>query len=179
MRRKTEIHRHHGGFMATHHRQRGLAIASSDRFILIESPAHLFLQRRVVLDDEQVPRCFVHAASLGSLVGATLSCPSGNTRRTRVPTSGVLSTRIRPPSPVTYCALSYTPTPMPVALVVWKGLNNRSRTNSGVMPTPLSVTSMTAASSSRRSRTETRPLPALASSAFCTKCPITCSSWST
>ena len=51
----------------------------------------------------------------------------------------LMSTVMLPPSSRTYCALSYTPTPMPAALVVWKGLNSRSRTNSGVMPTPLSV----------------------------------------
>ena len=105
-RRKTEVHRDDGRLVATHRGNCRLAIARDDRFVLIECPAHLFLQRRIVFDDEQVPARLAHAASLGSRVEAAVSCPSGNTTRTRVPTLAVLSTRIRPPRSVTYCELS-------------------------------------------------------------------------
>jgi hypothetical protein len=38
--------------------QRTLTIIGGQRFVLVESPANLFLQRAVVLDDQQVRQLF-------------------------------------------------------------------------------------------------------------------------
>jgi hypothetical protein len=43
-----------GGCVTAHLRQRALAVVSGHGLVLVERPAHLFLQRSIVFDDEQI-----------------------------------------------------------------------------------------------------------------------------
>jgi len=108
MRREAEVHRGHGGLEPTQLSDCRSAIVRDYRFIGIESPAHLLLERGVVLDDQQRPARFRHqAASSIDLAGSGMPAATcGNSTRTRVPLPSRLSNRMRPPSPVTYCWLS-------------------------------------------------------------------------
>src|SRR5262245_1115233 len=174
LRGQAEVHRDHDRLIAPQLRERALAIAGRHSLELIERPTHLLLERGIVLDDKQGSAFrAAHATSRNDSSPAALTSERGTKTRTLVPAFGALSTTMRPPSPVTYWKLSYTPMPMPCGLVVWNGLNSRSRTNSGVMPAPASTTSTTAFAPSRNTRTVTWPFSPAASSAFWIRCPIT------
>jgi hypothetical protein len=56
--REPEVHRRDRRLEAAQLRERTLAVVRDDRLVLIERPAHLLLQRRVVLDDQQRPALF-------------------------------------------------------------------------------------------------------------------------
>src|SRR6185437_2386712 len=177
LRRQPEIHGDDRRLIAAQLGERALAVAGDHRLVLVERPLHLLLQGRVVLDDQERAAILGHAADSPTARPPPTTCPSagsgvsfgaasGRRRNTRVPLPGALSTLMFPPSPATYCELSYTPIPMPVGLVVWKGLNSRSRKNSGVMPAPWSRTSRSARSASTPTRTLTFAGVGLASIAF-------------
>src|SRR6185503_18059076 len=103
VRRQPKVHRDDGWLAAAHLGDRRLSVAGDDRFVPVECPAHLFLQLRIVLDDQQRPARFGHAVLPAA---GALTSPRGNSTRTRVPCPGSLSTSIRPPRPATYCELS-------------------------------------------------------------------------
>src|SRR5579864_7738580 len=174
LRRKPAIHRDDSRLEPAHLRDRTGAVAGDDRLILVERPQHLLLECGIVLDNEQ--RLARHATCSSIITGPAAGSIAGISTRTHVPPPGRLSTCISPPSPFTYWALSYTPIPMPDGLVVWNGLNRRSRTNSGAIPAPVSETATATNRPADSTRTLTVLPDGLASIAFCTRCPITCSS---
>ncbi len=51
-RRQAEIHRHDSRLVAPELGDRFFPVAGNHRLVLIEGPAHLLLQRRIVLDDQ-------------------------------------------------------------------------------------------------------------------------------
>ncbi len=73
MRRQPQIHRDDGRLAAAHLRDRRFPIAGHDRFIPVERPAHLFLQLRIVLDDQQRPARFGHAVPPATAVAGVLA----------------------------------------------------------------------------------------------------------
>jgi hypothetical protein len=104
MRRKAEVHRHDRGLEPAQLCDRGRAIVGNDGLVGVECPAHLLLKRMVVLDDQQRQAGLRHqAASFMDAAGPTEPLPCGSSNRTRVPDPSLLSTRMRPPSPATYC----------------------------------------------------------------------------
>ena len=86
MGRQAEIHGDDRGLVAAEERDRGLAIAGENRFVAVECPAHLFLQRRIVLDDEQRLVLFRHAWALFSVMRSPSTLPQGPLRRRRAAT---------------------------------------------------------------------------------------------
>ena len=70
MRRQSEVHGHDRRLVAAQLRDRRFAVAGHDRFVLVEGPAHLLLQRRVVLDDQQGLSGLGHATSFAGRAGA-------------------------------------------------------------------------------------------------------------
>ncbi|EXI73003.1 MAG: hypothetical protein AW07_02935 [Candidatus Accumulibacter sp. SK-11] len=107
--RQAQIHGHHGRLVAAHELHRRLAVVGGQRFVLIERPANLLLQRAVVLDDQQVwhfrstHSCFPDNSSD---FRALPTSNNGSRRSTWVPTSTALSTETLPPSSWTYWKLS-------------------------------------------------------------------------
>jgi hypothetical protein len=59
-RRQAEIHRDHGRLITSHLRHGFFPIAGNHCFVLVESPAHLLLQCRIVLDDQQCSAFLAH-----------------------------------------------------------------------------------------------------------------------
>lgn len=85
-RRQPEVHGDDGRIVAMNHRQGAFAIARRQRFELVQRPAHLLLQRRVVFDNEQWPDLFrAHAASFSPRSDSVRNSKSGRIRVMRVP----------------------------------------------------------------------------------------------
>ncbi len=117
--RQAEIHGDDRGRVAAHLVQGALTIIGDDDFILVEGPANLFLQGRIVFDNQQgagFSRCHEFSNCFRSDDFETSI--SGNLTKNRVPAFSLLSTRMSPPSSCTYWRLSYAPIPMPACLVV-------------------------------------------------------------
>ena len=112
-RRQAQVHRHDRGLEAAQLRDRALAVRRHGDFIAVERPLHLFLQRGIVLDDQQRPAFFAHDTALISSIatGSSTARAAGtwvafgvfSTSRTVVPRPTALSTSMRPPTPFTYC----------------------------------------------------------------------------
>ncbi len=66
MRRQPEVHRHDGRLEATQLGDRGAAVVGDDGLVAVERPAHLLLQRRIVLDDQERLACIRHQAASSS-----------------------------------------------------------------------------------------------------------------
>ena len=104
--------------------------------------------------------------------------PGGSSTRTRVPAPSLLSTAMRPAErPRRIADFRTRRCPCRPTLVVSNGLNSRSRMNSALMP-DAGVDDLDHGEALRaRIATPDAHLPAsrVASSAFCTRCPMTCS----
>jgi hypothetical protein len=100
--RQTEIHGHHRRLIASYQHQRALTIVGGQGLVLVESPANLFLQRSIVLDDQQVRQLLgTHSDSFGKSADASWCVryrTMATTTSTCVPTSTALSTDSLPPS---------------------------------------------------------------------------------
>src|SRR5688572_5976129 len=106
--------------------KRAFTIGRPDRLETIERPLDLLLQREIILDDQQW--LALVAAHLALDICRSEACRGSNKGRPiviTVPRPSSVSTEMLPPSSRTYWRLSYAPMPIPVCLVVWKGLNSR------------------------------------------------------
>ena len=92
--RQAEVHRDNRWSVPANLRHRGLGIRRRQRLVLVQRPADLLLKRQIVLDDKKRSRLLIHAAAVCCACVVPPDCApnSGNSSRTRVPTSGVLST---------------------------------------------------------------------------------------
>ena len=98
--RQSQVHRHHRRLVATRLHQRRLAVAGRDGLETVERPFDLFLQREVVLDNQQRCLCNTHAAVLRS--EPVRRSNNGSNSVTTEPWPSSLFTSMLPPSSLTY-----------------------------------------------------------------------------
>src|SRR3569623_3231847 len=173
--RQAEVERDHCRLVGAQRVDRARPVAGDDHVVTVIGPAQLTLQAGIVLDDQQLRAWGAAIAHAASPRARTWPVAAARVTRKWVPSPSRLVTTTWPPIASTSWRASKAPMPKPPDLVDTNGLTSWSRRKAGDMPQPWSIASMVTRSAPAVTEMVTGTAGALASTAFCTRWPSSCS----